>query len=119
MDHVGQLTPWLQDWLVEGLVPAPSVEQIESETVDPDRLQVTVLVCVPPDPHVTLQDPQLPVDHAAQACELHEAEVAGLLEGQSGPKHEVQTESETVVEPRLHTTVLVCVPPPHVAEQVP
>ena len=95
------------------------MEHCESKTVDPERLQVTVRVCVPPDPQVTLQDPQLPVDHDAQACVLHVAEVAGLLEGQSGPKHEVQTESATVVEPRLHTTVLVCVPPPHVAEHEP
>ena len=109
----------LQSWSVAGLVPAPSEEHSLSETELPSRVHVTERDCVPP-PHVSVQVPHDPVVHTAQLAVLQLLDVPGFDPGQPDPTHAVvQLESETVVVPCLHTTVLLWVPPPHVAEQVP
>ena len=61
-----------------------------------------------------------PVVHVAQVPVLQLLAVPGFEPGHPDPTHEVvQLESETVVEPCLQTTVLLCVPPPQVAEHEP
>ena len=125
----------LHDWLVDGLVPAPSALQTLSETVTPLRWQTTFRDCVPEGPQDALQEPsekeqtravsnqrrngnilikenapQPPVTQVAQPCVLQDCDVAGLV-----PEH---WESLTTLPLIMHRTVRVCVPPSQVAEQL-